>query len=928
MNMMMSSVHFNLIIILQFLPFSFLALSHLDTTAKLCSTVDDRLPITCKGTEREALLDFKKGLTDPSSRLSSWGGTDCCKWYGIECSDQTGHVTKIDLRNPYKFFNGGEFDSEAYKRSCLGGKIEVSLARLQNLSDLDLSLNDFEGIQIPNFFGEIKSLRYLNLSFASFSGEIPPHLGNLSSLEYLDLYADSFSTTGTWDLQSENLQWLSGLFSLKSLNLGFVKLDKVGANWLPQVNLLSSLVELKLRFCGLQGLPQSFPILNFTSLSVLDLSDNSFGSPMPLWLFNLTSLTKLHLVWNFFNGPIPSEVTNLNSLEVLDLAANLYLEGQIPRFLGNLSKLQILDLSGNNFSGKIHDFLDRFKAFPKSSLVSIDLSSNSLEGFLPESLGNLRSLQHLILSGNSFWGSIPASVRTLSEMRVLDLSYNEMNGTIPKGIGKLSNLVNLDLKSNSWVGVVTESHLMNLTNLENLWLTTEPTKSLVFDVPYQWVPPFSLIAIRLQNCRVGPKFPRWLQAQSELSTVSLVSAGISDTIPESWFTRLSSQLVLLDLSKNQIKGKLPQEFVCPKLNAIDLSSNHFDGPVPLFSTNASQIFLHDNLFSGSIPENFGQQMPRLEKLYLSWNHLSGGIPSSLCDIASLQVLALRNNHLTGELPNCWFHSLTLWAVDVTNNSLSGPIPTSMGFLPSLTILMLGNNKFSGEIPSSLQNCSGLTSIDLCKNRFTGNLPSWIGRREASLFMLKIHSNKFGGHVPEELCNLLNLRILDLSDNEFSGVIPNCLQNLTAFVNVNISSQAFVGQIWSVLKGREPDYSSIIANANSINLSGNNLTGKLPSEMTSLSALQSLNLSRNYISGSIPKEIANLEYLQTLDLSHNHLSGQIPQSLSSVTSLTKLNLSYNDLQGRIPPLPKFQDASIFEGNPSLCGDPLPTKCKEN
>ncbi|KAH7544873.1 hypothetical protein FEM48_Zijuj01G0032100 [Ziziphus jujuba var. spinosa] len=825
--MMMSSVNFNLIIILQFLPFSFLALSHLDTTAKLCSTVDDSLPITCKGTEREALLDFKKGLTDPSSRLSSWGGIDCCKWYGIECSDQTGHVTKIDLRNPYKFFNGGEFDSEAYKRSCLGGKINVSLARLQNLSDLDLSLNDFEGIQIPDFFGEIKSLRYLNLSFASFSGEIPPHLGNLSSLEYLDLYADSFSTTGTWYLQSENLQWLSGLFSLKSLNLGFVKLDKVGANWLPQVNLLSSLVELKLRFCGLQGLPQSFPVLNFTSLSVLDLSDNSFGSPMPLWLFNLTSLTKLHLVWNFFNGPIPSEVTNLNSLEVLDLAANLYLEGQIPRFLGNLSKLQILDLSGNNFSGKIHDFLGRFKAFPKSSLVSLDLSSNSLEGFLPESLGNLRSLQHLILSGNSFWGSIPASVRTLSDMRVLDLSYNEMNGTIPKGIGKLSNLVNLDLKSNSWVGVVTESHLMNLTNLENLWLTTEPTKSLVFDVPYQWVPPFSLIAIRLQNCRVGPKFPRWLQAQSELSTVSLVSAGISDTIPESWFTRLSSQLVLLDLSKNQIKGKLPQEFVCPKLNAIDLSSNHFDGPVPLFSTNASQIFLHDNLFSGYIPENFGQQMPRLEKLYLSWNHLSGGIPSSLCDIASLQVLALRNNHLT-----------------------------------------------------------------------------------------------------EELCNLRNLRILDLSDNEFSGVIPNCLQNLTAFVNVNISSQAFVGQIWSVLKGREPDYSSIIANANSINLSGNNLTGKLPSEMTSLSALQSLNLSRNYISGSIPKEIANLEYLQTLDLSHNHLSGQIPQSLSSVTSLTKLNLSYNDLQGRIPRLPKFQDASIFEGNPSLCGDPLPTKCKEN
>lgn len=632
---METSLNMKYLIILHFqLLFLFLAPSNLDIV-KLCSGADHhRLvsTISCKGMEREALMAFKKGLTDPSGRLSSWVGEDCCKWEGIECSNQSGgHVAKLDLRNHFQFISGGVSDPTAYKRSCLGGKVGSSLTRLENLSYLDLSLNDFEGIQIPNFFGDMKNMRYLNLSFASFSGEIPQSLGNLSSLEYLDLYADSFSSAGTWELRTENLYWLSGLFPLKHLNLGFVKLGKVGENWLEQVNMLPSLVELNLHFCELRGLPNSFPFVNFTSLSVLDLSDNSFNSPIPLWLFNLTSLTKLHLVWNFFNGPIPSEITNLKSLQVLDLAANLDLDGQIPRFFGNLSKLQILDLSGNKFGGDIHEFSNGFKSFPNSSLVSLILSSNNLEGLLPESLGNLKNLQHLILSGNSFWGSIPASIGTLSYLRVLDLSYNKMNGTIPKGFGQLSNLVNVNLMSNSWVGVLTETHLMNLTNLEIIMITTEPTNSLHFDVPYQWVPPFKLSSIRLENCKVGPKFPMWLQAQSELTTVSLRNAGISDVIPEKWFSRLSSQVVILDLSNNQIKGKLPHQFDCPKLNSIDLSSNHFDGPLPLLSTNASQIFLHDNSFSGSVPENIGHHLPRLQMLYLSWNRLNGRLPSSLCD---------------------------------------------------------------------------------------------------------------------------------------------------------------------------------------------------------------------------------------------------------------------------------------------------------
>ncbi|KAJ0016891.1 hypothetical protein Pint_11465 [Pistacia integerrima] len=50
----------------------------------------------CYDQERAALLSFKSHLTDPSNRLSSWQGQNCCTWHGINCSESL-HVTAIDL---------------------------------------------------------------------------------------------------------------------------------------------------------------------------------------------------------------------------------------------------------------------------------------------------------------------------------------------------------------------------------------------------------------------------------------------------------------------------------------------------------------------------------------------------------------------------------------------------------------------------------------------------------------------------------------------------------------------------------------------------------------------------------------------------------------------------------------------------------------
>ncbi|GLT60109.1 hypothetical protein SLA2020_328910 [Shorea laevis] len=99
---------------------------HLETIKfGLCS---DTYNVSCIAGERNALLNLKQGLTDPSGRLSSWTGENCCSWPGVRCRDQSGHVTKLKLRNLYS--SSPDVDGTAY---ALGGEIHPSLLHLKYL---------------------------------------------------------------------------------------------------------------------------------------------------------------------------------------------------------------------------------------------------------------------------------------------------------------------------------------------------------------------------------------------------------------------------------------------------------------------------------------------------------------------------------------------------------------------------------------------------------------------------------------------------------------------------------------------------------------------------------------------------------------------------------------------------------------------------
>ncbi|XP_017979724.1 PREDICTED: brassinosteroid LRR receptor kinase [Theobroma cacao] len=599
-------------------------------------------------------------------------------------------------------------------------------------------------------------------------------------------------------------------------------------------------------------------------------------------------------------------------VEALDLGEHFWLvAGTISPSLLKLQHLSRLDLRNNDFNGtRIPEFIGSLK-----NLTYLDLSLGNFEGPIPSQLGNLSKLETLCLGGD-----------------VLDPNYL-YSMRFNKKFPKLFSVGNLE-----WLSRLTSLKYLDLsfTNLSKAsdWL------QVVNQLPF-------LEKLSMNDCDLPGAFSSSLSlvnSSTSLTDLYLSGNNLTSSAIYPWLFNVSSNLVALDLSRNQLKGPIPESFgnmvdmeylylshnqleggiyrslwgMC-SLRHLDVGSNHLSAfgfaQNTSFGTANSLKYLRlaENQLTSSVLNEVAN-LSSLQVLDLGYNLLNGSISESIGQLSNLLALRLAGNSFENVvISEAHFSKLTkLFELDLSYTSLT--LKFNSGWIPPFQLkdILLCSCKLGPRFPEWLRTQNWVRALDISVAEISDSLPHWFWDQYHQMEYLNLSFNQINGTLPS---NSINLNRLDLSSNNLSGPLPRVLSVL---LSLNLSKNKFLGSISSIcnimnkddlkfldlsinqFSGVVPDCFAQFTKLTALNLADNNLSGPISSSLGSLASLEMLSLHGNRFSGKLPSSLWNCIKLKFLDLSDNRLSGKLSLwSNQSLPQLVFLNLQNNQFNGKIP-----------------------------
>ncbi len=557
-----------------------------------------------------------------------------------------------------------------------------------------------------------------------------------------------------------------------------------------------------------------------SALTRLLLHTNQLSGNIPPEIANATELRQIWLFSNQLSGTLPPEIGTLGELTHLGIGGN-QLTGNIPVSYGNLSNLAFLALKNNDLSGcfdgnlsnicaagtnarinsgnnldalwtnfcateagactpppaptcRYTDSLALLTLFQSTNgptwtttwnlaqpmdtwygitlnadgcVAEVNLAQNNLFGVLPPAIGNLTSMVRFNVHSNRLMGGIPAAIGNAVELRQIWVFNNELSGPLPEEIASLTHLTHLGAGKNQLEGAIPASY-GNLTNL------------ILFTVPQN----------QLSGC-----FDENLLNICDAAGNSNINSG--NNFDALWSDFCTS-------TAGSCAGTPPQ--TCRYLDSLIL--------IDLYDATNGLGWATQWDISQPIDAWYGVTLNAnacVTELNLPQNNLTGIIPISIGDLASLERLNLHTNNLSGSIPTTIGNLSELRQIWLFSNQLSGTLPSTIGNLAQLTHLGIGGNQFTGSIPVSYGNLTNLGFLALKNNNLSGCYDTNLANICAAGTDSRVSSGNNFAASWSSFCNSMtgccNCR-LDMSDNsiETDDTLVNLYPNpARQFINIDI-----------------------------------------------------------------------------------------------------------------------------------------------